>query len=57
MILKVKYRSNQPKNLRNGFLDPQNPEKHVLHILFGQMVEKLKFIIVDGGHFEFEGQM
>ena len=39
------------------FLDPKTPEKHVLHILVGQMVEKLKFIIVDGGHFDLEGQM
>ena len=52
--LKGKCRSNHKNNLKYEFLDPKNPKKHVLHIIVGQLVEKLKFKMADGGHFGFE---
>ena len=40
--------------LKYEFLDSKNPKKHVLHIIVGQLVEKLKFKMADGGYFGFE---
>ncbi len=41
--LKVKYRSAHYNNIKNEFLDPKNPQNHILHSTVGQITEKLIF--------------
>ena len=55
--LKVKYRPAHYNNIKNEFLDPKNPQNHILHSTVGQTTEKLIFNKADGSHLGFEGQI
>lgn len=53
---KVKKTSNCKTNVRNGFLGMKIAGKDLLHMIIGQLVQKLNFTMPrmasDGGHFE-----
>lgn len=53
MDLKVKNRSNNQNNIKYEFLDPKNPNNHILCSTVGQTIEKIIFNMADGGHFGF----
>jgi hypothetical protein len=50
---KVKTRSNHQIDIRNEFLDPKNPKKHILYNILGHTNKNKINNMADGSHFEF----
>ena len=51
--LNVKNRSNHQNDIKNEFLEPKSPRNHVLYSIICQTIEKVIFLMADGGHFGF----
>ena len=50
----IKSRSNSQNKLRFEFLNPIDPQIHVLNSSVGKTITKVTFEALFGGHFEFE---
>ena len=50
----TKSRSNHQNKYRFEFLNPKDPQMHVLNSSVGQTIIQVRFEALLGGHFEFE---